>query len=379
MRRDYRQWTYLALSFTAMCGAALGLCGLLVLAGLYGSAGLASKRLSLDSVSKFWLVAMVLLGPCFAIVTHEFGHVAAGWLVGFRFQLFVVGPFRAARRESGQVRLELNRDLALFGGVALSLPTDFRDLLTRYTWFVAGGPVMSLALTVAALAGLALAPGGVGLLPRLAMAWVGLWCGAIGLATAIPMPLSELLITDGTRLLGLLRGGAWAARETALIHLTGLEATKKPPRDWDDSVLATALVPSDGSPAECQARYFVYQVAVDRGEGERAYEHLMRTLELRDTFFASSAPLFTIEAAYFEGWWRGRADEARRWLEQLPARSPFLPTYERLRAEAAADAAAGEIASARARVEEALRLAPIEAVWPRDRLTEMRTRLESAV
>ena len=121
-----------------------------------------------------------------------------------------------------------------------------------------------------------------------------------------------------------------------------------------------------------------YQVAVDRGEGERAYEHLTRTLELRDTFFESSAPLLA-EAAYFEGWWRGRADEARRWLGQLPARSPYLPVYERLRAPAAAEAAAGDIASARARVEEALRLAPIEAVWPRDRLTEMRRRLESSV
>jgi hypothetical protein len=379
MRRDNRQWTYLTLSFSAMCGAYVGLCGLLVLAGRYGTVGLASKRLSLDSVSKFWLIAIVLLGPCVAIVTHELGHVVAGWLVGFRFQLFVVGPFKVARGESGRVRLELNRDFVLAGGVALSLPMDFRDLLARYTWFVAGGPLMSLALVVAALAGLALAPGGIGLLPRLAMAWVGLWCGAIGLTTTIPMPLSELLITDGTRVMRLLRGGAWAARETALIHLTGLEAARIPPRDWDDSVLATALVPSDGSPGECQARHFAYQVAVDRGEGERAYEHLMRTLELRDTFFASSAPLFTIEAAYFEGWWRGRPDEARRWLEQLPARSPFLPTYERLRAEAAADAAAGEIASARARVEKALRLAPIEAVWPRDRLTEMRTRLESAV
>ena len=63
----------------------------------------------------------------------------------------------------------------------------------------------------------------------------------------------------------------------------------------------------------------------------------------------------------------------------MPARSPYLPIYERLRAEAAADAAAGEIASAMARVEEALRLAPIEAIWPRDRLAEMRRRLESAV
>jgi hypothetical protein len=55
----------------------------------------------------------------------------------------------------------------------------------------------------------------------------------------------------------------------------------------------------------------------------------------------------------------------------------FGLTYERLRAEAAALATAGETASSRARVEEALRLAPAEAVWARDRLTEMHNRFES--
>jgi hypothetical protein len=55
----------------------------------------------------------------------------------------------------------------------------------------------------------------------------------------------------------------------------------------------------------------------------------------------------------------------------------FGLTYERLRAEVAALAAAGETASSRARVEEALRLAPAEAVCARDRLTEMQNRFES--
>jgi hypothetical protein len=55
----------------------------------------------------------------------------------------------------------------------------------------------------------------------------------------------------------------------------------------------------------------------------------------------------------------------------------FGLTYERLRAEAVALAAAGRTASSRAPVEEALRLAPAEAVWARDRLTEMHNCFES--
>jgi hypothetical protein len=378
MRCDVWRWTFLALAIAGMFGVFL-VAGTYEMSSTYGKASFTLVRLSLHNLSKFGAVAVFLLGPLLAAVTHELGHVLAGWLVGFRFQLFVVGPIKIVRGESGRVRLELNRDPALFGGMAESLPTDSRDLVTRFAWVVAGGPLMSLALAVAALVGLAFAPGGVGLLARFAMAWLGLYCGLLGLLTATPMSYSRTLISDGARLLRLIRGGADAARDAAILNLLALAAANRPARDWDDAVVATTLVPSDGSSFECQARLFAYQVAVDRGEGERAYEHLTRTLELRDAFLESSAPMLAVEAAYFEGWWRGRADEARRWLGQLPARSPVVPNYERLRAEAAADAAAGEIASARARVDEALRLAPIEAVWPRDRLTEMRRRLESSV
>jgi hypothetical protein len=377
VRCDTWQWTFLALLIV--------LCGLFLMAFAYGiastdgKASFVSGRLSPGNGSRFGLVAIMLLGPSFAFLTHELGHVVAGWSVGFRFQLMVIGPFKVVRGESGRVRLEWNRDPALFGGVTLSLPTESRNLVTRLAWWVAGGPLMSLALAFAALAGLAFAPGAVGLVPRIELAWLGYLCGAMGLVAAIPRPIGRTMISDGARLLRLLRGGAPAARDAALAYLEGLALSNEPPRDWDDAVIATALVPSDDSSFECQARLFAYQAAVDRGESERAYEHLTRTLELRDTLFESAAPLLAAEAAYFEGWWRGKADEARQWLGQLPARSPFLPIYERLRAEAAADAAAGEIASAQARVEAALTLAPMGAVWTRDRLIEMRRRLESSV
>ncbi len=349
-----RQRTFLFVLF-------VGLCGVFVIAGAYGivsayeNGGVLLRRLSLRNVSKVGLIAILFLGPCFALVTHELGHVVAGWLVGFRFQLFVAGPFKIVRGESGRLRLELNRDLALFGGVSESLPIDSRDLVMRFAWVAAGGPLMGLIFADAAVIGLAFAPGSLGLLPRFAMAWLGFYCGALALGTLIPLPVGQTMLSDGARLLRLLRGGAPAARDAAVLYLLGLAAANTPPRDWDDAVVATAMVPPDGSAFECQARLFAYQAAVDRAEGERAYEHLMRTLELRHALFEASVPLLLVEAAYFEGWWRGRADEARQWLGQLPAQASFLPLYERLRAEAAADTAAGEIASARARVGHALR------------------------
>ncbi len=92
MRRDIWQWTFLALLVYGLCGGFL-IASTYVIASTYGKASFVSIRLSLHNVSKFALVAIMLLGPCFGVLTHELGHVVAGWLVGFRFQLFVVGPF----------------------------------------------------------------------------------------------------------------------------------------------------------------------------------------------------------------------------------------------------------------------------------------------
>jgi hypothetical protein len=336
------------------------------------------KLLTSDRRFLLGLIAVFIFAPCVALLAHELGHVLAGWLVGFRFQLLVIGPLRLERGVSGRVRLRLNRDPALFWGVASSLPTSNRDVIKKFARFAAGGPTTSLAFAALMVLPLALAPSWFGPLARVALALTGLCSGALGLATAIPMSKGTFLLSDGARVLRLARGGAPAARDAALLQLEALSAGKNRPREWDDAVVATALMPADASAGECIARQMAYLVAVDRGDGELAYGHLTRALELIDTLPGSAAVPLTAEAAYFEGWWRGRADEAQRWLGRLPASSPFLPSYERLRAEAAALAAAGDTASSRARVDEALRLAPAEAVWLRDRLTEMQNRLESS-
>jgi hypothetical protein len=362
---------------TAPAYFAGGVGGALPTVAIAGWAGPWLKLLMRDKGFRLGLITVSILAPCVALVAHELGHVLAGWLVGFRFQLLVIGPLRLERAESGRARVGLNLDPALFGGVACSLPTDSRDLIRSFAWFAAGGPAASLAFAALLLLPPALAPGWFGPLPKVALVLTGLFSGALGLATAIPMSMGAFT-SDGARVFRLARGGAPAARDAALLHLEALSVGKIHPRDWDDAVVATALVPSDASSGECLARQMAYLVAVDRGDCERAYEHLTRALELIHTFPGSAAPQLAVEAAYFEGLWRGRADEARRWLGRLPASSPFLPIYERLRAEAAAEAAEGETASARARVEDALRLVPAEAVWVRDRLTEMQRRLESS-
>ena len=46
------------------------------------------------------------------VVWHEFGHVAGGWLAGFRLQLFSVGPLRLERR-GDRYRWSFNRAIGL--------------------------------------------------------------------------------------------------------------------------------------------------------------------------------------------------------------------------------------------------------------------------
>lgn len=321
------------------------------------------------------LLAMGLAGLYGVLVVHECGHLLAGWLVGFRFQLFTLGPLRLQRDESGRIRPGLNRDLAMYGGAALALPTDAQDLRRRYAWFAAGGPLMSFTLAALLMVPPMVAPGTVGATARVGLLGIGLVSAAIGLVTAIPTATGTF-VSDGMRVVRFLKGGPLAERDAALVNLMALGVANIPPRDWDKAVVESSLVPADGSSSECQARWFAYLSAIDLGDEVQAGEHLDRMMTLMTTLPRSVAPLMFAEAAYYEGWWRGRADESRRWLERLPVSSSLLPDYERLRAEAASAAALGERTRARTLTDDALRAVPSHAVWVHDRLIEMRVRLQ---
>ena len=265
--------------------------------------------------------ALGLVALFVALAAHECGHIFAGLAAGFRFRFWAAGPFFLVENDRGRLRLGWNRDAFLWGGVAATAPVDTRNLF---------------------------------------------------LGTAIPMKNGAFL-TDGARTWRLVRGGPHAAREESLLALEARWSRGERPRDWSQATVEQALVPPDGSLYELNARFWAYARAVDAGDVATAAPHVRRVAELMHRLPASLRAPFACEVAWWGAAHGGRADEASQLLAAIPASSPWLDSWDRLRAEAAiarAEDRAGDAADA---VERALESAPPTASFCRARLEEMRT------
>lgn len=79
---------------------------------------------------------------------HELGHLITGLRLGFRFELFVVGPL-GIKRENNRIKVYLNKNIAHYGGLAATIPTSDNPengkILAR---ICIAGPIASIAFAV---------------------------------------------------------------------------------------------------------------------------------------------------------------------------------------------------------------------------------------
>lgn len=87
----------------------------------------------------------LLVGSHVSVAIHELGHLVAGRLVGFKFYAMRIGPLYWWKPVN-TVRFTLRpHDRRSYGFVSMG-PTDDKQLLSRYRWFIVGGPTASLVL-----------------------------------------------------------------------------------------------------------------------------------------------------------------------------------------------------------------------------------------
>ncbi len=295
--------------------------------------------MAFDALSTY--VSRILLGLLAALIclgVHELGHLAAGLAVGFRFYLFALGPLMI-ERDRGRLRLGWQRDPALFGGVAATVPVRLEGLRPRFAAAVAAGPVASLLLALGAAAALPLvAPSG-GVL-AVELKWIRLLSAGVFLFNALPMANGPFA-TDGRRLARVLGRGPAGERESAVLALSALEAGGVRPREWDAGLISAGLAVRDGSMVECQFHIWSYLRELDSGRPAGAGAALDRAVAL-----APRAPLLLrteclLESAFFEASYRGRLEVARSALASVPRRGVGISESCRLRAEAAVAVAEG--------------------------------------
>lgn len=297
------------------------------------------------------------------LAIHELGHLVAGLLVGFDFSLFIVGPVLVERTPSGTLRLGWNRTPAFFGGMAATYPKTNHRLRARFAAVVAGGPVASLLLAIAAATALHIVPGSFPLV-RVELGWLRLLSALVFVGTSVPVP-SGAFVSDGLRFLRITRGGPHGDRELALITLACSQLTGVRPRDWDESLICRALKLRDGSIFECQMHLYSYLHAVDSGAIPEAAGSIGSALAL-----VPSVPDFLkadclLEAAYFESTYSGRPSHARTLLARVPRRAYGVLESDRLRALGALAIAERDFSSARTLLRRALSCSPMWASGPK--------------
>ena len=285
------------------------------------------------------------------LLVHELGHVLGGKLVGFRFLLLIVGPLKVTGGKNG-LRFELNRNLAMAGGLAACLPIDTRNLNRRLLVMVMGGPLASLLL---GLSGVSFFRAVFNHSPwDLLSLLLGLGSLAIAVVTLIPVTTSGYM-TDGSQILSLLRNDATARQKALILALQGESLSGVLPRNWNRSLLAEALVGEGDPNSQAIAQVMAYYAALDRGEIDRAGSHLSKALQAEDRLAKGFVEAIYLEAAYFYGALRKDLASARQFL--LKGKHSLAEAHTQLRAEAAVLFAAGDINAAQAKAREAILMA----------------------
>ncbi len=255
----------------APVGVALGM-----LFGAIAGFGLVTVLMALKPVGfkpSPWAVFLVVLWVPLAVALHELGHVAAGLARGFRFYMFVVGPIRIDRL-GPKMRMSWNSAKGAWGGLAICAPDRVQQgQWGRAAWYAAGGPLFSLLGAAFAIPVRVLAHGD----PNVTFTAVlfSAISGMFFVATLIPLRTGGF-VSDGGRLLMLLRKSPEGTRWVSVGALAGISMVKRP-REWPLELMEQL---GDGQGADggsvCLLRHMFHK---DRGETALARAWLERGLE----------------------------------------------------------------------------------------------------
>ncbi|MBP6716514.1 MAG: hypothetical protein KAY59_07325 [Acidobacteria bacterium] len=303
--------------------------------------------LALSRAARLGLGISGLLTIPIFLLAHELGHLVAGWFVGFRAFLLVIGPVRIERGDA-RWQWHLNTDIRLAGGLAGTAPTDASNLRVRSAVMIAGGPIASLLLGLAGLVGFWLVvPARLEAGVSVVQMWATVTCGALGagslliaIVTLLPFSAAGFL-SDGARLLRL-RRPAVAERDVAIMAIVGMSMAGRRPRDWDRSLIDAAVAPNDGSVFEVTAWMLAQAHAADRGddaEARRWLDRILANIAILPSVMHAGTRLYA--ATQLALW--GDALAARAQLDAVAGTSFGAPVARPL-AEAAVLVAEGRVA-----------------------------------
>jgi hypothetical protein len=301
----------------------------------------------IPELTPLFVVACVV-GYFGAIAVHEVGHAVAAKALRFRILIFAIWPLIANRRKRGW-RISRFRGTRLGGFVGV-YPNGTDSLRWRFLGMVAGGPGASLlaaALALVAIWQFRLAPW-----PHEALAVFAAMSGLTGLMSLIPATITAAM-SDGARILLLLRGGAEADRILSVLLLTTASMAGMRPREWDRALVESGASRLGGGPDAILGNAFRYIYLVDTGEVASAGEVLNWLLDF--DFPAPARESWCLQAACFNARRARDLESAKAWFEAAPkiGRTPEIRCI-RLQAEAGIALLESRLEAARQAATEAL-------------------------
>ena len=278
------------------------------------------------------LVFDLALGFFLAIAIHEAAHLLVGIWVGFRFNSVRIGPLQIDR----PFRISFSRNNSkVASGWATMFPIKTDALTFRTVGIFATGPAANLVSGLTVL-----------FFPfstcyfSASFVIVSLFIGFLNL-----LPLQKgTELTDGKRILMLLRSRECGERLVALVKLNAECEAGVPPEGLSTDFLAKAVAFKDNSPETVHAHAIAYAAAYYQHDDSRAAEYLETCLQ----YSPYSAPIMQqalmSDAGVFQARIRKRADLAEMWLADISSKTemPWL----RARVEAAILEAKGDIEGA---------------------------------
>jgi peptidase M50-like protein len=348
-----------------------------------------------DQAQRWYGLSLLVAGLALflSICGHELGHVVGAKKANLQFMLFIVGPLligKVGRENRLQVQGNYHWNLFL-GGRVVAVPKqgDYPSR-QRFTMYFLAGPFASAFLGLVFMLLCLLW----GREPTIEAAQSGLftpvefliatflWLTRDICLILLMLSLFPAGISDGARLLALIRQGPQAERlRSSTVVVSDLLAGKRP-RDWEQAAVENSLLVRDGSVHEMTANYRAYQWALDSGQVDTAGIYLERLKAGYTRFPRTMRSLIQLEIAYYEARYRRNAEVARSWFNKVvPSRT--TPQATLCRAEAAVLLTEGKLVDARMRVEAGLQIAePINnlmnyAALEKDLLNDLMRQIET--
>jgi len=275
-----------------------------------------------------YTIASYFLATTLAIVLHELGHLLAGWMVGFHFSSFTIGPF-SVLLEYGKLRIRVRRSLPVGGYAGMHIDRVQR-LRKRLLIFIVAGPAANLLTMGLTLLFLSHDP-----TLEASSFFRLLWMisAILGIGNLLPFRLG-VLYPDGARIWMLLFSRAKARRWLSIAAVGSQSRAGVRARNIRRTWLAAAGSVQDGSVDEFSANWIAYTAANDRKDVPVAASHLERCLGLVKLLGPVLQDLLALEATVFIAWFREDPTLAQKWFAHVK-KIKALPKLMQVRAQIA--------------------------------------------